>query len=1165
MNMLNKTTPLIFFLLTILSTTHTFGSWQDRNNHYWKNIHLRTERQQIKNLIGGEGFQQLMDIEYSPSDPKIIYFTSDTSQVWKSTNSGRSWFPTKNNNLTAIGGLSLLVDEEFPDRVLLAGFTKKDTNASGIYLTTNGGKSWKRVYNKAGYKKDWVVRGQDLFIRHNSEIIAAVQNGDGLVISDDQGETWSQIEFDDQSDIQNNQLGFILNTEKNPYSSDLEIWISSYSGLFKVTENNYGGSESRFHCEEVKSARSGLPSKFTGWKHTRNPDDPHTTTFLDSIVDYDNKIMNKVPSGSLRLNFEYGAKGYWHTKWEQLIDLYAGTEYTLSGSLMLNRGEDDNNQGGVYISVVEDSDNNVEQASHWNTEIVSSNTINPNNNQLTWKNVSERFIPDRDMKVKVVLKRLKNSAVRGSAWYDNIKLYPSHGTEKDNLLGNNHYATFHGDTPTAVHFGENPDEIIVSAGFSGIYRSIDGGETFSLSTQDLPGKALNKKRIHLDGSRSNPHVLVAGFSEWGEGPNYISTDGALNWSRIDSCSLDEKELVMDIHPVKKLHKNYWSTPTGFHPTDQNKMIHAFHGSLIYRSTTHQNNNSKCASSLYWKYSSEGYSGGRAGGGFSFGNKNSPRTSYFFLTDYGPFVTRNGGRTWKQTKLPEGIDSSQNASAGDVDGDLLITSIGSWMPNSHQQIIRSENGGNSWSVDSDGNIDRNNLPDEDRPKQYKFVAIDPIDNRFVYAGNYISRNQGYRFEPIEGTEDKDVIAISPTTGDIYAQTALKDNNISNTTQIWRSSNKGATWNLVSDVDVIPVKPKQLEQIAISPKNDNLIYAVTRNNGVYILREDGRWEQSNHGITQDTLENGGNGLNTKYIAIDPINPDIIYIGKNASSFGQSDGILVSTDSGETWKNISSNLGNRTTLWGIKANPNNDAVYIATSLGTWAMSALVLNYHFDRTDNDPQTVHNDSIHSITKYRGNMGDAQRGSGTSITNGWHGGTALRFDGSSNAYVSLPKYTRKLKNIHNSFTVEAIVRIDSQDSLQNSPIVSDKNRYNEPGGFLLRSRNQRMVFSVAGDESNPDEKVVVRSKTRLRRGTWYHVVATFHKGVVKLYINGNLEDDNSTDVNFERTVLQDSNPLYLGSSRINEAYFNGAIDEVRIYDSALTVDEINKHHTWFHQ
>jgi photosystem II stability/assembly factor-like uncharacterized protein len=1153
---LNKIVTL--FLVQIVSVAPSaFGDWQNIGVFPWKNIHLRSEGQKNLNIMGGEGFQQLMDIEYSPSNPSTVYMTTDTSQVWKSTNAGYTWKPM-HEGLRGIGGLSLHIDKNDRNRLYLAGFTAKDTDASGIYVTDNGGETWTRMFSRAGYRKDWLVRGQDLFVQHNNDLFAATHNGNGLLMLQQGEGRWDPIEFDDESDIQNRDLGMILNIEQNPHSSELEIWISSYSGLFKLTESN--SAHYRYHCEQITSANSGLPDLFTGWKRVGNP--RGTTTLLDSstmISDFSNS--EEAPS-ALRIDFNTNAGGYWHTQWGQKITLTPGVEYTLTGKIMLDRVTD-NQRGGVYLSAVDDYNNN----NRWHTEFVKTDTVDEDGKRF-WKNVTINFTPTYEntsategepIRFKIVLQRNRNSAVSGSAWFDDIKLTTS-DNPNENLLATGSsvdYTKFHGDTPTAIHFGSAPGEIIVSAGLHGLYRSIDGGESFE-PYNNITSSLIGEKRINMDGSRYFPNVMMAGFNRAGGG-NFISVDSGATWSEISNCNLDEddRSLLNDIHSEDKVHTNYWATPTGFNPTDSNKMIHAFEGSLIFRSFPKSNNSTCNDNGVHeWHYSSDGYSGGRAGGGFAFGNDDNPRTSHFFLTDHGPYLTPDGGRSWKRLTLPDELPSN-NASAGDVKDNHIVTSIGSWRGKYSQQIHISDNYGAEWSTDV------NIQPTED-PAVFRYIAFDPVNAGVVYADNQVSQDYGLNWDPLPGFDGRvlTVIAISPTTGAIYAKDKDVD-NVRDTTQIWRSIDQGENWDEVA-VNALPARPKQLHHIAIAPENDYKIYAVIPNRGFYRLDEqDGRWEEHNSGITADIPDSPRGSYGTKYITIDPVHTNVIYIGKNNSSYGHSDGVFVSTDYGDTWENISKGLGQESTIFGLKVNPNNDAVYAATSLGTWAMSPLILNYHFDGKNNE-FTVYNDSIHSITTEDSDLGDAHRGSGARLVTGGLAGNYLYLNGSSDAYVELPTYTTPLTEIDRYFTIEAMVRIDTEASLQNGPIIADKTQYAQPGGFLLRAWRGHISFAASSHDDSSLHSLA-RSETRLETDTWYHVAVTYLRGVVRLFINGEQEDTNYDNEIFDTTTLQSQRPLLIGASQISTANLNGAIDEVRIYNRVLRNQEIRNRYQYLFQ
>jgi Concanavalin A-like lectin/glucanases superfamily len=78
----------------------------------------------------------------------------------------------------------------------------------------------------------------------------------------------------------------------------------------------------------------------------------------------------------------------------------------------------------------------------------------------------------------------------------------------------------------------------------------------------------------------------------------------------------------------------------------------------------------------------------------------------------------------------------------------------------------------------------------------------------------------------------------------------------------------------------------------------------------------------------------------------------------------------------------------------------------------------------------------------------------------------------------------------------------------------------------------------------------------IKTGKWYTFAFTYNGSVAKIYMNGMLKTSNS-----KSTILNpNSDDLFIGMSNINDAifpyWFNGVIDEIRIYRRALSATEI---------
>ena len=76
--------------------------------------------------------------------------------------------------------------------------------------------------------------------------------------------------------------------------------------------------------------------------------------------------------------------------------------------------------------------------------------------------------------------------------------------------------------------------------------------------------------------------------------------------------------------------------------------------------------------------------------------------------------------------------------------------------------------------------------------------------------------------------------------------------------------------------------------------------------------------------------------------------------------------------------------------------------------------------------------------------------------------------------------------------------------------------------------------------------------TTLGNGNWHNVVGTMSGVNKKVYYDGVLLNSGTGTSNF------DSNPLYIGNSPSNTAYFNGSIANVLLYNRALSTNEISQ-------
>jgi hypothetical protein len=71
-------------------------------------------------------------------------------------------------------------------------------------------------------------------------------------------------------------------------------------------------------------------------------------------------------------------------------------------------------------------------------------------------------------------------------------------------------------------------------------------------------------------------------------------------------------------------------------------------------------------------------------------------------------------------------------------------------------------------------------------------------------------------------------------------------------------------------------------------------------------------------------------------------------------------------------------------------------------------------------------------------------------------------------------------------------------------------------------------------------------------GLWTHLAATHDRSVFNLYVNGSLAASKAAS----GSVIPSSGPLRIGGNSLWGEYFTGRIDELRIYERALSPSEI---------
>ena len=217
-----------------------------------------------------------------------------------------------------------------------------------------------------------------------------------------------------------------------------------------------------------------------------------------------------------------------------------------------------------------------------------------------------------------------------------------------------------------------------------------------------------------------------------------------------------------------------------------------------------------------------------------------------------------------------------------------------------------------------------------------------------------------------------------------------------------------------------------------------------------------------------------------------------------------------------------------------------YVApVSLSSIVTSGLVLNLDAGNAASYPGTGT-----TWTDLSGNGNNATLVNGTSYSSA-NGGTMV-FDG-INDYASISDST--YLDLPNNNTMEFWV---NSNQLNNNDIIS--HRWNGYGAAYNPTYASGYVAGKLSIYYNIGGFLAVSTTTTPIIGQWYHLVGTYDGSVMKIYLNGILENTRSVSGNIEQNEAGLSIGSYDGLP--TEYAGNGKISIVRYYHKALSATEV---------
>ena len=182
------------------------------------------------------------------------------------------------------------------------------------------------------------------------------------------------------------------------------------------------------------------------------------------------------------------------------------------------------------------------------------------------------------------------------------------------------------------------------------------------------------------------------------------------------------------------------------------------------------------------------------------------------------------------------------------------------------VWKSEDGGRTWGNISDGYFGGS----------VGSIAVSPSDKQVIYVGGGEKTVRG---------------------------------NVSSGYGVWKSVDAGKTWNSIG-LD----KSRHVSRLAIHPTDHNTVFAAVLGNIYKPTPDRGVYKSVDGGKTWKKVLFANEHAGAVDLKMDPTNPRILYASTwrvqrtpySLSSGGEGSGLWKSTDSGETWKEISGNEG-------------------------------------------------------------------------------------------------------------------------------------------------------------------------------------------------------------------------------------------------------------------
>ncbi len=454
----------------------------------------------------------------------------------------------------------------------------------------------------------------------------------------------------------------------------------------------------------------------------------------------------------------------------------------------------------------------------------------------------------------------------------------------------------------------------------GIYKTADGGDSWSELTSGLPSPAGSVGRIGIDIAASDPNVLYAIYADeigYFKGV-YKTGDGGASWTQTNDGQLSNSFQSY----------GWWFGRIEVDPTDPD--VAFVIGFDLYKTTN---------GGLSWSNISSDVHVDQHGLFIHPENNNT----LFLANDGGLYISADGGAGWEFLDI---LPITQFYTC-EIDEQYPERLYGGTQDNGTNRTLTGATDDWEHIYGGDG----------------FHVLVDPVNNNFVYAeyqygGLGRSTNGGLSFSnATNGISNSDrknwntPVVFDPADPAVMYY---------GSNRIYRSVNHASSWTAISgdltDGPGVNLTYGTVTTIAVSPVNQEIIYAGTDDGNVWVTDDGGAaWDQIGEGLPQRWVTR---------MAADPQVEDRVFITFSGYRWDEYlPHVFMSDNRGQDWMDLSADLP-EIPLNDIIIDPeNNNILYVASDAGVFVSKDLGFSWQVMGTNLPLVPVNDLDLHNGTR----------------------------------------------------------------------------------------------------------------------------------------------------------------------------------------------------------